>query len=343
MAIEFRKGTSLLHKLDARTKLLMFVGLTVAAVVIIDPILMSVLFLSLYWLGAQAVDRKQLNQNLRVLVIIFLTFSLFQILFFTPKDAHFLFYLIPFAQKVPVTIQGLVRGVAVFFRFFIVVLSVHLMLYTTPPVELALTITEKGKQKFSVGELLGTLAIAVVVFISLLPMLANGAKPISFLSSFSPVIQNLIIVLASLVIAFLILKIAGRGLPPEMGVALMLGFATVGILSNQTQKITDAQKARGYDVTPKNLVQRVKVLTSLLIPIFLATMERSQDISIAILSRGYDYNVTKRTFRREFHFHREDYFFIAALLLIIIVGMLLNHFGIGNFTEQAIMHLVKGS
>ncbi len=125
-----------------------------------------------------------------------------------------------------------------------------------------------------------------------------------------------------------------------MGLALTLGFSTVGLLTNQTQKITDAQKARGYDVKPKNLVRRVQVLTAMLIPIFLATLERSQDISIAILSRGFDYNVTKRTFRREFKFKRMDYIFMAALVSIILAGMLLNHFHIGNFTEQFILGLV---
>jgi energy-coupling factor transporter transmembrane protein EcfT len=340
MAIEYQKGTSQLHKLDARTKLLMFVGFTVAAVVIVDPILMAVLFLCLYWLGTHAIDRKLLNQNLKVLVVIFLTFSLFQILFFTPDDSHFLFYLIPFTHYIPVTIQGLVRGVAVFFRFFSVVLSVHLMLYSTPPVELALTITERGKRKFSGGELLATAALALVLFVSFLPSLANGTDPIKFLSTFPPIVQNLAIVAGSLVAAFLIQKIVGRGLPPEMGVALMLGFSTVGILTTQTQKITDAQKARGYDVAPKNIIQRVKVLTALLIPIFLATMERSQDISVAILSRGFDYNVSRRTFRREFIFGRNDYIFLAGMLTIIIGGMLMNYFGVGNFTEQAILRLV---
>ncbi|MHB8135583.1 MAG: energy-coupling factor transporter transmembrane component T family protein [Anaerolineaceae bacterium] len=340
MAIEYQKGTSQLHRLDARTKLLMFVGFTIAAVVIVDPILMAIIFLSLYWLGTQAVDRQLLNQNLKVLVMVFLTFSLFQILFFTPKDSHFLFYLIPFTEYVPVTIQGLVRGMAVFFRFFSVVLSVHLMLYSTPPVELALTITERGERKFSRGELLVTAAIGLVIFISALPSLANGSNSINFLSSLSPISQNLIIVVGSLIVAFLIQKIVGRGLPPEMGVALMLGFSTVGILTKQTQKITDAQKARGYDVAPKNVFQRVKVLTALLIPIFLATMERSQDISVAILSRGFDYNISKRTFRREFKFKRNDYLFMSVMLTIIIGGMLMNYFGVGNFTEQAILKLI---
>ena len=341
MAIEYQKGTSPLHKLDARTKLLMFIGFTIVAVVIADPILMAILFFALYYLGTQAIDRKMLNQNLRVLVVIFLTFSLFQILFFTPKDSHFLFYLIPFTEYIPVTVQGLVRGLAVFFRFFSVVLSVHLMLYSTPPVELALTITERGKRKFSVSELFATGALGLMLFVSMLPSLANGSEPLKFLASLPPLAQNSLIVSASLVFAFVIQRIVGRGLPPEMGVALMLGFSTVGILTKQTQKITDAQKARGYDVAPKNIIQRVKVLTALLIPIFLATMERSQDISVAILSRGFDYNVAKRTFRREFKFQRNDYLFMASMMLIIVGGMLMNYFGVGNFTEQAILNLIR--
>ncbi len=338
MAIEFQKGSSVLHKLDARTKLLMFVGVTVAAIVIADPVLLAVLFLAVYFLGTRAVDRTMLNKNLRVLVMIFLTFSVFQIIFFTPKDAHFLFYLVPFTKLVPVTIEGLIRGVAVFFRFFSVVLAVHLMLYTTPPVELALTITERGKRKFALADLAAPLVIALVMVVSLLPVLMDSTN--TFLN-LSQLYSNLLIIAACILASFLVSRLLGRGLPPEMGLALTLGFSTVGLLTKQTQKITDAQKARGYDVKPKNLVRRVQVLTALLIPIFLATLERSQDISIAILSRGFDYNITKRTFRREFRFKRMDYIFIAVMLSIILVGLLLNHFNIGNFTEQVILNLVK--
>ncbi len=338
MAIEYQKGNSLLHNLDARTKLLMFVGITIAAVIIMDPILMGLLFLLIYWLGTKAIDRKLLNQNLRVLVMVFFTFSLFQIIFFTPKNAHFLFYLIPFTEWIPVTVEGLIRGVAVFFRFFSVVLAVHLMLYSTPPVELALTITEKGKRKFSSSDLVVILVIAIVLVVAMLPMVLNS-QPIPWLPN--PTYQTGFMLVACLVLAVVAQQVTSRGLPPEMGLALSLGFSTVGLLTKQTQKITDAQKARGYDVKPKNLVRRVQVLTALLIPIFLATLERSQDISIAILSRGFDYNISKRTFRREFKFEKDDYLFMTGILTIIITGMLLNFFNLGNLTEQFIFNLLR--
>lgn len=339
MAIEYQKGNAFLHRLDARTKLLLFVGMTVLAIVVVDPILMGLLFGGLYLAGARSVDRKLLNSNLRILIVIFLTFSLFQIIFFTSKDAHFLFYLIPFKNWIPVTVQGLVRGAAVFFRFFSVVLAVHLMLYTTPPVDLALTITKREQNRGLSAELTSTLILGLILFV-----IAHLTKVEQIQALSSDIrIRTLIVLVASCLLAFVIQKIIGHGLPPEMGMALTLGFATVGLLSKQTEIITDAQKARGYDVKPKNLIRRVQVLTALLLPIFLATLERSQDISVAILSRGFDYNIAERTYRRQLKFQTIDYIVLALIVLLLFAGLYLNYLNLGNPTEQFILSLLKNS
>jgi energy-coupling factor transporter transmembrane protein EcfT len=245
--------------------------------------------------------------------------------------------LIPFTNWVPVTAQGIIRGVAVFFRFFSVVLAVHLMLYTTPPVDLALTIT-KREQEFKLRtDLLVSLVLSVIFFIIGLMEFNQEIKSIPL----SPFLQYLVTFIVSLLLSFLVVRITSHGLPPEMGVALTLGFATVGILSKQTQKITDAQKARGYDVQPKNLIKRVQVLTALLLPIFVATMERSQDIAIAILSRGFDYNINKRTYRRQLIFRKIDYTVMAVMTIMILVSILLNYLELGNPTEQLILSLLS--
>jgi energy-coupling factor transporter transmembrane protein EcfT len=338
MAIEFQKGDSLLHKMDARTKLLLFIGVTLLAVIIVDPIIMAIIFGILYYLGTKAINKNLLNKNLRVLVVIFFTFSLFQIFFFTPQNSYFLFYLIPFTELVPVTVQGIIRGVAVFFRFFSVVLSVHLMLYTTPPVDLALTITKREQQLKLRSDLLLSLFIGIIFFIISLLEFNQGINE----TALPPILRYLMLFIVCLLVGFLVVKIASHGLPPEMGVALTLGFATVGILSKQTQKITDAQKARGYDVQPKNLIKRVQVLTALLLPIFVATLERSQDIAIAILSRGFDYNIGKRTYRRQLIFQQIDYVVLAIIIILILGSILLNYLQIGNPTEQFILSLLPG-
>ncbi len=336
MPIEYQKGESVLHDLDARTKLLLFVGLTLIAVVVIDPIFIAALFAILYMFGAMAVDRQMLNRNLRVLVVIFLTFSLFQILFFTPKDAVFLFYLVPGVDWIPVTIQGLVRGVAVFFRFFIVVLSVHLMLYTTPPVDLVLGLTRRERERPTLP-MLGTSAIlGAILFVAANLSFSDQIQRLPL----SPALRMGAVAMGVLVLGYVIYRLATHGLPPEMGMALSIGFATVGILSQQSQKITDAQKARGYDVQPKNLIRRVQVLTALLIPIFLATLERSQDIAIAILARAFDYNIGARTYRRQLKFHRQDYFVMAIIVLLLLGNMALGRFGLGNPTEHFILRMI---
>lgn len=337
MAIEYQKGTSFLHRLDARTKLLLFVGMTVLAIVIVDPILMGLLFAGLYFAGARAVDRKLLNSNLRILIVIFLTFAMFQVIFFRSEDAYFLFHLIPFRDWIPVTVQGLIRGLAVFFRFFSVVLAVHLMLYTTPPVDLALTITKREQTRRLRSELAATLGLGLILFV-----IAHLTQ-LEIIRELSPDAwtRMLIVLGAAMLAAYLLQKFAGQGLPPEMGMALTLGFATVGLLSKQTEIITDAQKARGYDVKPKNIVKRVNVLTALLLPIFLATLERSQDISVAILSRGFDYNIGARTYRRQLKFQGIDYAVIALILLLLFGSLYLNFLQIGNPTEQIVLSLLR--
>jgi len=338
MAIEYQKGNSLLHRLDARTKILLFAIATMLAVVIIDPILMALIFLGLYGLGRRAVKPKELNKNLRVLVVIFLTFSLFQIIFFTPENAHFLFYLLPSAEWSAVTIEGIVRAAAVFFRFFSVVLAVHLLLYTTPPVDMVLAFTRRSKERNLSGDL-QTIGLLVLLFTAG----AYLAWPDRIRSlGIEPSLQAGVVILTSLAAAFFLHRLVSRGLPPEMGVALMLGFATVGILSQQTQKITDAQKARGYDVQPKNIFRRVQVLTALLIPIFLATLERSQDISVAILARAFDFNIGARTYRRQLVFRREDIIFLVVVVALLFIGLAMNTAGIGNPTEQFVLNLLAG-
>jgi len=336
MAVEYQKGDSLLHSLDARTKFFNFVGMTILSILVLDPIIMGILFFIIYYLGTKAVNRNVLNKNLRPLIVIFLTFSLFQVIFFTPKNSYFLFYLIPYFDLIPVTVQGIIRGVAVFFRFFIVVLSVHLMLYTTPPVDLALSLTKRERNRFGWKEFWATVIIAVILLI--VALLAMPAQ-IQRITLPRPT-QILVVAGICLLLGYLLERMTHQGLPPEMGVALTLGFATVGILSKQTEKITDAQKARGYDVKPKNLISRVQVLTALLLPIFLATLERSQDISIAILSRGFDYNISGRTYRRQLIFHRIDYIIMGVIVALIIAALTLKYFGVSNPTEQLIMNLI---
>jgi len=339
MAIEYQKGDSTFHRLDARTKLLLFAGLTILSVLILDPLMIAALFLILYEIGARSIDRKLLNRNLRVLVVIFLTFSAFQIVFFTPDDAHLLFYVVPGRQWLPVTVQGLVRAAAVFFRFFIVVLSVHLLLYTTPPVNLVLALTRRERARRALPTAGISLLLGAILFLSFQLGAAGGLSRLPLEGA----ARLAALAALSAGLGYAVYRIASHGLPPDMGIALSLGFATVGVLSQQAQQITDAQKARGYDVRPRNLIRRMQVLASLLMPIFLATLERSQDIAVAILARAFDYNLARRTYRRELRFHRRDYLVHALIVGLILGGLALKHYGLASPTEDWILSTISAA
>lgn len=338
MAIEYRKGESELHRLDARTKLLLFAGLTVAVVIVLDPVMIALLFFALYAFGRRAIDPTVLNRNLRVLVVIFSTFAAFQIVFFTPEDAFFLFHVVPGPDWIPVTVEGIVRAVAVFFRFFIVVLAVHLMLYTTPPVDLVLAVTNHDREVSLRSRVITLTVVASVTY----GVMMLGMPGLVSRLGVGPVPPWLGAAVGATVVAATIVWVLGRGLPAEMGVALSIGFATVGLVSQQTQKITDAQRARGYDVKPRSITKRVKVLTSLLLPIFLATLERSQDIAVAILARGFDYDIRNRTYRRQLRFRAADRVVLAAIVGVILGGLVINRIGLGDLTESLVLGLLEG-
>jgi energy-coupling factor transport system permease protein len=141
-------------------------------------------------------------------------------------------------------------------------------------------------------------------------------------------------------LAAVIYRGLSHGLPPEMGLALSIGFATVGILTQQTQKILDAQKARGYEIEYRNPLKRFRALAISLLPIFWATIERSQHIAVAILARAFDYNIHARTYRRALVFRRDDYAVLALIAAALLVGLAASYYRAGNLTEHILRSLL---
>ena len=83
----------------------------------------------------------------------------------------------------------------------------------------------------------------------------------------------------------------------------------------------DAQKARGYEMEYKNPLLRMKAFASSLIPIFFATIERSENIATAILTRAFDFDIRNRTYRRTLSFQRNDYVMLTILIVCVISSL----------------------
>jgi len=84
---------------------------------------------------------------------------------------------------------------------------------------------------------------------------------------------------------------------------------------------------------------RMKAFASSLIPIFFATIDRAENIAIAILARAFDFDIRNRTYRRTLSFRRNDYVMLAILLFLIFAGLGINYLGLGRITEIIIRSL----
>lgn len=108
---------------------------------------------------------------------------------------------------------------------------------------------------------------------------------------------------------------------PVQEIALVLSIALrfVPTLMQETEKIMDAQKARGVDFNVGNLLERMKKIVPLLIPLFISSIDRADQLAVAMTSRGYR-GGDHRTKLRQLLWTNRDYLTFA---LFAGVSMLL--------------------
>ena len=76
------------------------------------------------------------------------------------------------------------------------------------------------------------------------------------------------------------------GLPVhEMTLMMSMALRFIPTLIEETDKIMSAQKARGADFENGNLVKRAKALLPILVPLFVSSFRRADDLAVAMESR----------------------------------------------------------
>jgi len=76
---------------------------------------------------------------------------------------------------------------------------------------------------------------------------------------------------------------------PVHEVAMMMSIALrfIPILLEETDKIMKAQIARGADLESGNIIQRVKNMIPILVPLFVSAFRRANDLAMAMEARCY--------------------------------------------------------
>lgn len=99
----------------------------------------------------------------------------------------------------------------------------------------------------------------------------------------------------------------------EIAMMLSLTLRFIPTLLLETNKILNAQASRGIDFNEGSFVQKVKQIITLLIPMFVVSLKRAEDLADAMESRGYVIG-GKRTSYDAFRFGLLDYLGVVFLI-----------------------------
>ncbi|MCS7038081.1 MAG: energy-coupling factor transporter transmembrane protein EcfT [Caldilineales bacterium] len=124
----------------------------------------------------------------------------------------------------------------------------------------------------------------------------------------------------------------GLGLSDKFAVATDLAFRFVPTLGRDFATVLDAQRARGYEVERLGggLVQQVRNLAPLIIPITIGAILGAEDIIDAMDLRAFGTRPT-RTWVTQLVYRRKDYVLIAVGVTILVLTIILRRLGIIAF------------
>ncbi len=114
---------------------------------------------------------------------------------------------------------------------------------------------------------------------------------------------------------------------PVHEIAMMMSIALrfIPILVDETDKITKAQTARGADFESGKLIQRVKSMIPLLVPLFISAFRRASDLAMAMEARCYQ-GGEGRTKMKPLKYTKLDawgYLALLAFMVLMTVLMIL--------------------
>ncbi|RKD67592.1 energy-coupling factor transport system permease protein [Sinobaca qinghaiensis] len=108
---------------------------------------------------------------------------------------------------------------------------------------------------------------------------------------------------------------------PAHDVAMMMSIAIrfIPTLMQETEKIIKAQTARGADFSKGSLKDRAQAFVALLVPLFVRSFKRAEDLAYAMEARGYN-SGAERTKLRQLIWKTRDT--AACVLIVVLVAAL---------------------
>jgi energy-coupling factor transport system permease protein len=108
---------------------------------------------------------------------------------------------------------------------------------------------------------------------------------------------------------------------------MSIALRFIPTLIEETDKIMSAQKARGAEIDTGSFVARAKNMVSILVPLFISSFRRADELATAMECRCYN-GGEGRTRLRQLHSAPRDYIALAITLLFyaaaVTVGIIMK-------------------
>lgn len=257
---QYFPGNSLIHRLDPRAKILMFIAYIVIIFCTFNYASLAIVAaVTALFLGLSQISPKFYFKSLKVIIVVVIITSLLN-LFYGSGEPLWQWGIFR------ITSVGIHRAVFVSVRIICLILASSCLTFTTSPTELTDAIER----------------------------LMRPLKAIRF---------------------------------PVHEIAMMMSLALrfVPTLLEETDKIMQAQKARGADMESGNLINRVKSLIPILVPLFVSAFRRAYDVATAMECRCYR-GGAGRTRMKQIHMEARDIVSFVVLALAIAGVILCNIF-----------------
>lgn len=126
----------------------------------------------------------------------------------------------------------------------------------------------------------------------------------------------------------------------ELAMMMTIALRFIPTLLEEADKIMKAQLARGADLESGNVLKRAKAMLPILIPLFVNSFRRAEELALAMESRCY-HGGEGRTRLRILKFHWNDLIaFLIMAGLIAAVVMLQNTFKIDSYLAAWVKTLI---
>lgn len=240
--------------------------------------------------------RTKIIGNLVLVISIFLTKSYYDyILLFI--ISLFIIYI----SKIPI-------------RFFLNGIK-HLRYFLLITIIVQLFLVSNGKVMFKLGILIATFdGLKIGVFLVLRFIYLIVISSILTLTT-SPI--QLIYGIKSLMSPLTIIKVPIE----EISLMMMMVLTFIPIILEEVDQLIKAQISRGAEFVQANYIKMAKSFIPLLIPLLIITLKRSEELAMAMETRGYrDTKYQTRVKRTKYSY--KDFIAMSILILYIIIFVL---------------------